>query len=83
MEPESVEFFGTHQRLRIGIYSDGTARLCYKPLLWRKIHGGRNTNAWRFVGDFTPEQARHIAKLFFHVVDFHSDAKNMRAPCHE
>ena len=79
-KPQSVEYHGKHKRLRIAIYDDGVARLCYKPLLWRSINGASNSNAWRYVGDFSPEQARHIAMLFKGPVDWHSDHRGMRAP---
>lgn len=77
---KSIEYHGNHQRLRIAIYADGVARLCYKPLLWRSIHHAETKNVWRWVGDFTPDVARHIATVFHGVIDAHADDRGMKRP---
>jgi hypothetical protein len=78
--PKSVEYHGRHKRLRIAIYEDDTARLCYRRIHWGSIHTVRNVNAWKFVGDFTLEEARHIAGVFASTVDSLADAKGVRVP---
>ena len=78
--PKSVEYHGRHKRLRIAIYEDDTARLCYRRIHWGSIHTVRNVNAWKFVGDFTLEEARHIASVFTSTVDSLADAKGVRVP---
>ena len=78
--PQSVEYHGRHKRLRIAIYEDDTARLCYRRIHWGSIHTVKNVNAWKFVGDFTIEEARHIASVFTSTVDSLADAKGVRVP---
>jgi hypothetical protein len=78
--PKSVEYHGRHKRLRIAIYDDDTARLCYRRIHWGSIHTVKNVNAWKFVGDFTIEEARHIASVFTSTVDSLADAKGVRVP---
>ena len=78
--PKSVEYHGRHKRLRIAIYEDDTARLCYRRIHWGSIHTVKNVNAWKFVGDFTIEEARHIASVFTSTVDSLADAKGVRVP---
>ena len=78
--PNSTEYVGKHRRLRIAIYEDGTARLCYRRIHWGSIHTVKNVNAWKFVVDCTPEEARHIASVFMSTVDSLADAKGVRVP---
>jgi hypothetical protein len=78
--PKSVEYHGRHKRLRIAIYENDTARLCYRRIHWGSIHTVKNVNAWKFVGDFTIEEARHIASVFTSTVDSLADAKGVRVP---
>jgi hypothetical protein len=78
--PKSVEYHGRHKRLRIAIYDDDTARLCYRRIHWGSIHTVKNVNAWKFVGDFTPEVARHIAAVFGGTVDTLADLRGVRVP---
>jgi hypothetical protein len=78
--PKSVEYHGRHKRLRIAIYEDDTARLCYRRIHWGSIHTVKNVNAWKFVVDCTIEEARHIASVFTSTVDSLADAKGVRVP---
>ena len=78
--PKSVEYHGRHKRLRIAIYEDDTARLCYRRIHWGSIHTVKNVNAWKFVGDFTPEVARHIAAVIVGTVDTLADLRGLKVP---
>jgi hypothetical protein len=40
----------------------------------------KNVNAWKFVGDFTPEVARHIAGVFGGTVDTLADLRGVKVP---
>jgi hypothetical protein len=78
--PKSTEYVGKHRRLRIAIYEDDTARLCYRRIHWGSIHTVKNVNAWKFVGDFTIEEARHIAAVFGGTVDTLADLRGLKVP---
>jgi hypothetical protein len=78
--PKSVEYHGRHRRLRIAIYEDDTARLCYRRLHWGSIHTVKNVNAWKFVADLTIEQARHIAAVFGGTIDTLADLRGVKVP---
>jgi hypothetical protein len=66
---ESVEYVGKHERFRIRLYDDGSARLCFRAVHWGSIRTVGKVNGWRFVGDFSPEMARHITGIFVGNID--------------
>jgi len=78
--PKSVEYHGRFRRLRIAIYDDDTARLCYRRIHFGSLYTVKNVNAWRFVGDFTIEQARHIASVFGGTVDKLAELRGVKQP---
>ena len=66
---KSVEYLGKHERFRIRLYDDGSARLCFRAIHWGSIRTVGKVNGWQFVGDFKPEVARHIAGVFVSNID--------------
>jgi hypothetical protein len=78
--PKSVEYHGRFKRLRIAIYDDDTARLCYRRIHFGSLYTVANVNAWKFVGDFTIEQARHIASVFSGTVDTLAHVRGVKQP---
>jgi len=75
-----VEYHGRYKRLRIAIYDDDTARLCYRRIHFGSLYTVKNVNAWKFVGDFTPQVARHIAAVFGGTVDALADLRGVPLP---
>jgi hypothetical protein len=77
---ESLEYLGDYQRLRIRLYTDGVARLCFRAVHWGSIHTNCHPNQWKWVGDYTPEEARHVANLFRRNIDELASLKGMKVP---
>lgn len=80
---ERTYYVGDSQRLRIHVYSDGMARLHYRPMRLRSLWTGDKTS-WQYVGEFPLEQAQHIAGTFVDTVErlaLHVDKERRAAAC--
>jgi hypothetical protein len=75
--PDSVEYVGRHRRFRIAIYDDGVARLCFRRIHWNSMRTVHHVNGWKWVGDFTPEIARHIANTLVENIDKLADIRGV------
>lgn len=65
---ESVRYVGDSRRIKLHIYSDGRARLHYRPMRLRSLWTGDKTS-WQYVGEFPLEEAEHIAGTFVDTVE--------------
>ena len=63
-----TRYYGPARRLRLLVYSDGTARVYYRRPLLRGLWSGQKYS-WEFVGDFSQAVAENIAETFVDAVE--------------
>jgi hypothetical protein len=65
---DAVRYYGDSRRIKLHIYSDGTARLHYRRPVLRGLFTGVK-HVWTYCGEFPLAVAEHLAETFEDAVE--------------